>query len=198
MVNYPTRRSNVNISEQLHRRSYVLNRNNQLGWDVFRVLFTGNNQSHYTFRRSCEMDIRVRRSLHTCHTLEVDSRPVSIVHNYEYHRTGNIIIEILNNASDPHSNITMYLAPRINLKRFMFSIFAIEESKQRLVAQINEILRSSSRSPTSDTDTFMVDIIEETNEKEIELALILCIMFDEMRDYTTYDEDERDDFSNIT
>ena len=195
MVNDPCRRSNVNISEQLNRRSYVLNRNDQLGWDIFRVMYNG-NQSYYTFRRSCEMDILGEKMFHTCHTLEVDNRPVAVVHNLEFHRTGHIKVAILQNASDPHSNTTIYLAPRINMKRFIFSIFVIEDSKKRLVAQINEIPFSSSRLPISDADTFTVNITEETNKNEVELALILCLMIDEMRDYTTDYDRIKADFSN--
>jgi hypothetical protein len=134
--------------------------------------------------------------LSTCHTLEIDNRPVAVIHNREIHRTGNIKVTIVQNPSDPHSNTTIYLAPQINMRRFMFQIFAIELTRKRLVAQVNAILPGSSRLPIPDAYTFTVDVTEETNDKEIELALILCLMIDEMRDYMTDDDDDKEDFYN--
>ncbi len=195
MVNYPWRLSNISILERFNRRSYVLNRNDQLGWDVFRVLYNG-NQSYYTFRRSCEMDRIVRRMLFSCYTLEIDNRSVAVVHNREFHRASNIKVTIPQNSSDPHFNTTIFLAAQINMRRFMFPIFTIEQNKKRLVAQINAIPSGSSKLPIPDAHTFTVDITEETNAKEIELVLILCLMIDEMRDYTADDDDDKEDFYN--
>jgi hypothetical protein len=192
MVDYPWRRSNVNMSEQFNRRSYVLNRD-YVGWDVFRVLYNG-NQSYYTFRRSCEMGRIVRRMIFTCYTIEVDNRTLAVVHNYEFYRTGNINVTIRQNSSDPHSNTTIYLASQINMKRFMFPMFAIDQTKKRLVAQVNAIPYGSSKLPITDAYTFTVDIIEETNEREVELVLILCLMIDGARDYTNDDDDDNEGF----
>lgn len=195
MVNYPWRLSNVSILEQFNRRPYVLNRNDQLGWDVLRILYN-RNQSYYTFRRSCEMDRIVRRMLFSCDTLEIDNRSVAVVHNRKFHHTGNIKVTIPHYSSDPHSNTTIFLASQINMRRFMFLIFAIEQNMKRLVAQINAVLSSSSKLPIPDAYTFIVDIAEKTNEKEIELVLILCLTIDEMRDYTADDDEDKEDFYN--
>jgi hypothetical protein len=131
-----------------------------------------------------------------CHTIEIDNRSVAIVHNFEIHRTGNINVTIVENPSDPHSNTSIYLMPQINMKRFMFQIFAIEQTRKRLVAQVNAISPGSSKLPIPDGYTFTVDITDETNDKEIELALILCVIIDEMRDYMINDDDDKEDFYN--
>ncbi len=196
MADYRLTQSNISIPEQFNRRSYVLNKNDQLSWDIFRVLYNG-NQSYYTFRRGCDVGRIVRRMSFICHTLdEVDNRSSTIVHNREFHSTGNIKLEILQNASDPHSNTTIYLASQINMKRFMFPIFAIEQTKKRLVAQVNAIPSGSSKLPIPDAFTFTVNITEETQDKEIELVLIFCLMIDETRVFTTDDDDDKEDFYN--
>ncbi len=84
--------------------------------------------------------------------------------------------------------------PQINMKPFMFQIFAIEQTKKRLVAQVNAIPPGSSKLPVPDAYAFTVDITEETNDKEFELALILCIAIDDMRDYILDDDDDKEDF----
>ena len=193
MVNYPWRQSNITILERFNRRSYVLNRNDQLGWDVFRLLYN-ENQSYYTFRRSCEMDRIVRRMLFSCFTLEADNRSIAAIHNREFYSTGDINVTIPQDSSHPRSNTTIFLASQINMRRFMFPIFAIEQNQKRLVAQINAVPSSSSKLPVPDAYTFTVDVTEEINQKEIELVLILCLMIDEMRDYTADDDDDKEDF----
>jgi hypothetical protein len=69
----------------------------------------------------------------------------------------------------------------------MFQIFSIEQTKRRLVAQVNAITSGSSKLPVPNVYTFAVDITEETNDKEIELLLVLslCLTIDEMRDFRT-------------
>jgi hypothetical protein len=193
MADYFWTWSNVSISEQFNRRSYILNKNSQLGWDVFRVL-QEENQSYYTFRRSCEVAEIVRRMLSNCFTIEIDNRSIAVVHDGEFHRTGNLEVVIPQNSSDPHSNFTIVLATQFNMKRFMFSIFVIEQNMKRLVAQVNAVSSASSKLPIPDAYTFTVNIIEETNEKEIELVIILCLMIDEMRGYTGDDDDDKEDF----
>jgi hypothetical protein len=134
--------------------------------------------------------------LSTCHTIEIDNRPITVVHDREFRRTGNIKVTIVENPSDPHPDTTIYLALQINMRRFMFQIFAIEQTKKRLVAQVNAVPPGSSKLPVPDAYTFTVDITEETNNKEFELALILCLMIDDMRDYMTDDDDDKEDFYN--
>ena len=196
MVNYPWRTSNVNILEQFHRKPYVVNRNDQLGWNVFRVL-NNRNQSYYTFRRSCEIDRIVRRMSFSCCTLQMDNQLVAVIHNQDFHRTGNIAVTLLQNSSDPHSDTQMFLAQQINMRRFMFPIFIIEKNMKRLVAQINAVPAGSSKLLIPDAYTFTVDITEETHDqKEIELVFILCLAIDEMRDYTADDDDDEEEFYN--
>ena len=131
-----------------------------------------------------------------CYTIEIDNLPVVTVDNSEIRHTGNLNVTIVENPSDPNSNTTIYLMPNINMKRFMFQIFAIEQTKKRLVAQVNAISPVSSKRPVPDAYTFIVNINEETNDKEIELTLILCVMIDEMRDYKLNDDDDKEDFYN--
>jgi hypothetical protein len=50
--------------------------------------------------------------------------------------------------------------------------------------------------PIPDAYAFTVDITEETNDKEFEFALILCVMIDDMRDYMPDDDDHKEDFYN--
>jgi hypothetical protein len=161
MVDGGNRRSIVNLPEQFNRRSYVLNKTSPRGLEVFRVQYNS-TQSYYTFRRSCEIDRRVRRMPSMCHTIEIDNRSIAIVHNFEIQRTGNINVTIVENPSDPHSNATIYLMPQINIKRFMFQIFAIEQTNKRLVAQVNAISPGSSKLPMPDASTFTVDIAKES------------------------------------
>jgi hypothetical protein len=78
----------------------------------------------------------------------------------------------------------------------MFPIFAIEQTKKRLVAQVNAIPSGSSKLPIPDAFTFTVNITEETQDKEIELVLIFCLMIDETRVFTTDDDDDKEDFYN--
>ncbi len=195
MAHDPDTPSVVNIPEQFNRRSYVLDKTSPHSWNLFRVMYNG-TQSYYTFRRSCEMDRRMRRMAAMCATIELDNQPVGIVHNLDFYRTGNINVTIVEYPSDPHSNTTIYLMPQINMKPFMFQIFAIEQMKKRLVAQVNAIPPGSSKLPIPDAYTFTVDITEETNNKEIELALILCLTIDEMRDFRTSDDEDKEDFYN--
>ena len=131
-----------------------------------------------------------------CYTIEIDNLPVVTVDNSEIRHTGNLNVTIVENPSDPNSNTTVYLMPNINMKRFMFQIFVIEQKKKRLVAQVNAISPVSSKRPVPDAYTFTVNISEETNDKEIELTLILCVMIDEMRDYKLNDDDDKEDFYN--
>lgn len=140
------------------------------------------------------MDRRKRRMLFGCYTVEIDDRPVAIVHNKNFYRTGNIDVVFLENSSDSHSNSTMFLAEQINMKRFMFKIFAVEQNMKRLIAQINAISANSSKLPIPDAYSFTVDINQQTNDKQIEIVLMLCLMIDEMRDYTTDDHDDKEEF----
>ena len=82
-----------------------------------------------------------------CGAIELDNRPVGIVHNFDFYLTGNINATIVEYPSDHHSNTTIYLMPQINMERFMFQIFAIEQKKKRLVAQVNAIPPGSSKLP---------------------------------------------------
>jgi hypothetical protein len=90
-----------------------------------------------------------------CVTIELDNQPVGIVHNLDFYRTGNINVTIVEYPADPHSNKTIYLMPRINMKPFMFQIFAIEQTKKRLVAQVNAIPLGSSKLPIPDAYTYI-------------------------------------------
>jgi hypothetical protein len=54
----------------------------------------------------------------------------------------------------------------------------------------------SSKLPIPDAYTFNVDIYEQTNDKEIELVLILCLTINEMRDFRTNEDDDKEDFYN--
>ena len=76
----------------------------------------------------------------------------------------------------------------------MFQIFAIEQTKKRLVAQVNAIPSGSSKMPVPDAYAFTVDITEATNDKEFELALILSITIDDMRHYMPDDDDNKEHF----
>ncbi|UJR24068.1 hypothetical protein I4U23_027036 [Adineta vaga] len=128
--------------------------------------------------------------------MEVDNRSIAIIHDGEFHRTGNLEVVIPHNSSDAHSNFTILLATRFNMKRFMFSIFAIEQNMRRLIAQVNAVSSTSSKLPIPDAYTFTVDITDQTNEEEIELAIILCLMIDEMRGYRGDDDDDKEEFYN--
>jgi len=123
-----------------------------------------------------------------CNTIEVDNRPIAVVHNLEIYSTGNINVKVFD------SDIMIYLMSDVNLKRFMFQIFAIKQTKKRLVAQVNAIPSNSSKLPLPDAYTFTVDIIEEVTDKEIELILVLCIAIDEMRDYMISEDEDKEDF----
>ena len=193
MSSYGKSRSNVNLLEQFNRRSYVLSKNDQVNWDMFRISYNG-MQSCYTFWPGCRTDRRVRKMLSICHTIETDNRTVSIIDYDEFRRTGNITMTIVENSQDPYASTTIYLALQIDIRRFMFQIFAIEQTKKRLVAQVNAIPSDSSKLPVPDAYEFTVDITEGTNHKEFELALILCIAIDDMRDYIIDDDDEKEDF----
>jgi hypothetical protein len=114
MANGADSRLVVNIPEQFNRRSYFLDQTSPHSWHLFRALYNG-TQSYYTFRRSCELDRRVRRTSSMCTTIEIDNRPVAIVHNLDFHRTGNINVTIVEYPSDPHFNPTIYLMPQINI-----------------------------------------------------------------------------------
>jgi hypothetical protein len=197
MVRSGGRQSIVNLSEQFNRRSYVLNKTSLFGGEAFRVLYN-RTQSYYTLRRGCEIEIKLRmpRMSSKCNTIEIDNRPIAVVHNLEIYSTGNINVTVFENLSNPHSDPITYLMPIVNLKRFMFQIFAIEQTKKRLVAQVNAISPGSLKLPLPDAYTFTVDIIDETNDKEIELILVLCIAIDEMRDYMISEDDDKEDFYN--
>jgi hypothetical protein len=54
----------------------------------------------------------------------------------------------------------------------------------------------SSKLPIPDAYTFNVDIDEQTNDKEIELVLILCLTINEMQDFRTNEDDDKEDFYN--
>ncbi len=86
--------------------------------------------------------------------------------------------------------------PQINMKRFMFQIFAIEQAEKCLVARVNAIPPGSSKLPIPDGYTFTVDITEESKNKEIELVLILCLTINEMRDFRTNEDNYKEDFYN--
>ena len=193
MNGYVENRSNVNLLEQFYRRSYVLNKNDKVSYDMFRVLYNG-TQSYYTFSPGCRTYRTVRRMLSVCYTIEIDSTPVAVIHNDEFRRTGNITATIIENPLDPYPNATIYLASQINMRRFMFQIFAIEQTKQRLIAQVNAVPPGSSKLPAPDAYAFTVDITEEINDKEFELTLILCLTIDDMRDYMINDDDDKEDF----
>jgi hypothetical protein len=195
MVSRGWNQPKLNLPEEFSRRPYVLDKNDERSWSVFSVMYNGTH-SYYTFRRSCEPGGRLRRMASLCHTLEVDGRPLAIVHNFEFHRTGSINVTIPQNAPDTHSDTIIYLAPEINMKRFMFQIFAIEQTKIRLLARVNAIPPGFPYLPVPDANLFTVDIPEETNDREIELALILSIMFDEMREYSVNEDDDKEDFYN--
>jgi len=143
-----------------------------------------------------EMDKRKRRMSFEfdCYTIQIDDRSIAIVHNKYFFRTGNIDIIIPDSSSDPHSNSTMFLAEQINMKRFMFKIFGIEQNVKHLIAQINTISANSSKLPTFDAYSFTVDINEQTNDKQIEIILMLCLMIDEMRDFASDDLDDMEEF----
>jgi hypothetical protein len=64
------------------------------------------------------------------------------------------------------------------------------------VAQINAMSPGSSKLPSPDANTFTVDITEEANDDETELALILCVMIDEMRGYVIIYDGEKEDLYN--
>lgn len=185
----------INLPEQNNRRFYVLDHNIPHSWDLFRVMCNG-TQSYYTFRCSCEVDGRMRGVGSMCSTIELDNRPVGIVHNFDFYLTGNINVTIVEYPSDPHSNTTIYLMPQINMERFMFQIFAIEQTKKRLIAQVNALPPGSSKLPIPDAYTFTVDIPEETNNKESELALILCLTINQMRDFRASEDEDKEDFYN--
>lgn len=193
MSSHSTSRSNVNLFEQFNRRFYVLSKNVQVSWDMFRVLYNG-TQSYYTFGPGCRMNGRVRRMLSSCHTIKMNNTPVAIIDYDEFRLTGNMTVAIIENPLDPHPNTTTYLAFKIDIRRFMFQIFAIEQTKKRLVAQVNAIPPGSLTMPVPDAYAFTVDIIEVNNDKELELALILCIAIDDMRYYMSNDEDGKEDF----
>lgn len=184
--------STVNLHEQLHRRSYVLNKKD-FNYDIFQVLYNG-TQSYYTFNPGCRTYRTVRRMLSLCYTIAIDSRPVTVIHNDEFRRTGNITATVIENPLDPYLNTTIYLASQINMRRFMFQIFAIEQAEKRLVAQINAVPPGSSKLPAPDAYAFTVDIAEEINDKEIELMLILSLTIDDMRDYMFNGDDDKDEF----
>jgi hypothetical protein len=128
MAHDPDTPSVVNIPEQFNRRSYVLDKTSPHSWNLFRVMYNG-TQSYYTFRRSCEMDRRMRRMAAMCATIELDNQPVGIVHNLDFYRTGNINVTIVEYPSNPHSNITIYFMPQINMERFIFQIFRYRPNK---------------------------------------------------------------------
>ncbi len=194
MVENPARGTIFNLTEQFNRRSYVLNKFSLLVWD-FRILYNG-TQSYYTFKRHCKIDIILQKLPSACYTIELDNRSVAIVENCEIRRTRNLNVTVIENPSDPNSNATIYLVPNINMKRFMFRIFAIDQTKKRLVAQINAMSPGSSKLPSPDANTFTVDITEEANDDETELALILCVMIDEMRGYVIIYDGEKEDLYN--
>lgn len=187
--------SRINLPEQNNRRRYVLDNTDPHNSNLFRVMYNG-TQSYYAFWRGCKLDRRMRRMASMCATIELDNRPVGIVHNFDFYRTGNINVTVVEYPSDPHPNTTNYLMPKINMQRFMFQIFAIEQTKKRLIAQVNTMPPGSSKLPISDAYTFTVDIPEETNRKESELALILCLTINEMRDFTSNDDEDKEDFYN--
>jgi hypothetical protein len=186
-------RSTVNLPEQSDRRYYVLTKTSAHGWETFRVLYNG-TQSYFTFWRGCDTIRRVRREFTICHTIAIDNQPVIIVHNFEIQRTGNISVIVPDTVSDAHFKTTTYLMTSINMQRFMFQIFAIHQTKQRLVAQINAIPAGSSKLPVPDANMFTVDITQAENDREIELALIFSVTINEMRDYLINDDDNKEDF----
>ena len=186
-------RSIVNLPEQLNRRAYVLRKTSVHASEIFRVLYNG-MQSYFTFWRGCESIRRVRRVFDMCHTIALDNQPVVIVHNFEIQRTGNISVVVPDNLSDTHFKTTTYLTTSINMQRFMFQIFAIHQTKKRLIAQINAIPAGSSKLPVPDANMFTVDITEGENDREIELALIFSVTINTMRDYLITEEDNEEDF----
>lgn len=190
MSSYWKSRSNVSLLEQFNRRSYILNKNDRVISDVFRILYNG-TQSYYILRLGCH---RVRRIFAGCYTIEMDNIPVSFIHYDELRRTGNMAMTITENPHNSNRTTTIYSALQIDMRRFMFQIFAIEQTKKRLVAQINAMPPGSSKLPTPDAYAFTVDIPEGLNDKEFELTLILCVIIDDMREYTSEETDDKEDF----
>ncbi len=182
----------VNLTEQFNRRFYVLYKNNSYGLEVFRILYNG-TQSYYTFTRNCDLR-QMSKMSSLCFMIEMDNRQVAIVQDCEIPSIGNVNVTLVENPSDPASPTTIYLMPKIDIKRFMFPIFAIEQIKKRLIAQVNAIPPNSSKLPIPDAYTFNVDISEEINNKETELALIFSVIIDEMRHYMPNDDDNKEDF----
>ena len=181
-------RSAVNITELSNKRFYVLDRNIPRSWDRFRLLHNGTH-SYYTFRRSCEMSRKVRRLAHMCATIEVDNQRVGVIHNLDFDRTHPIDITIAKDPRNPHSNSTIYFMPQFDMNRFNFQIISIDQTKKRLVAQVYTM--------PVDAYVFNVDIAEEIDDKETELILILCITANEMRDFITTEQDDKEDFYSI-
>ena len=195
MANPPWGLSNITIREKFNRTSYVLNKDDHRGWNVFHLLYNG-NQSYYSFEKSCDVEKIARTADFSCYTIAADNQSIAVVHNLDFFRTGYINVTIHQNSSDPHSTTTMFLAPQIDMKRFMFPIFAIEQNQRRLLAQVNAVPSGSSKLPIPDAYTFNVDITEGINQKETELVLMLCIMIDNMRDYMIDEYDDKEDFYN--
>ena len=195
MVSLGRRRSTVNVTEQFNRTSYVLEKTFQNGWNIFRVLQNG-TQSYYTFRHNCNGQENMIGASQMCDTIEVDRRPVAIVHEWGIRQTGSINVTLVENPSDPRSNKIFYLISNINMSRFMFQILAIEQTEKRLVAEANAVPAGSTKLIIPDAYTFTVDTADDASDREIELALILSVMLDEMREGWVTDEGDREDFYN--
>ena len=186
-------RSAVKLLEQFNRRFYVLNKTHVHGWEIFRIHYNS-TQPYFTFWRGCETSRRVRRVSTLCHTIEIDDRPALIVQNFDIQRTGNIDIKVIDTASNIYFNKTTFLMTSMNMQRFMFQIFCINQTQKRLLAQINAIPPGTSKLPIPDAYEFTVDIAEAENDREIELALIFSVIVSEMRDYRITEDDNKEDF----
>ena len=84
----------------------------------------------------------------------------------------------------------------INTSRFTFRILAVKQTKKRLFAEANVVPSGSSKLAIPSAYTFTVKTVVDTLDRDIELALLLSIMLDDMRKGLMTDEDDKEDFYN--